>query len=72
MRHIKTSSLHRGVAGARHSFLPVPALTNKLDLLSQACPCTAAEHTRPILSRTPVIVSPYQHMFPRSEVRFTL
>ena len=36
MRHVKTSSLHRGVSGARHSFLPVPHDANKLDVLSQA------------------------------------
>ncbi|EFN53871.1 hypothetical protein CHLNCDRAFT_58353 [Chlorella variabilis] len=36
MRRVETSSLHRGVAGARHAFVPMPAAANKLDLLLQA------------------------------------
>ena len=35
MRQVETSSLHRGVAGARHSFLPLPGSANKLDVLLQ-------------------------------------
>lgn len=37
MRKLETSTLHRGVAGARHAFLPVPPGSNKLDLLLQVC-----------------------------------
>lgn len=36
IKHIETSSLHRGVAGARHTFLPLPPMANKLDTLLQA------------------------------------
>ena len=36
LKHIETSTLHRGVAGARHSFLPSPPALNKLDVLRQA------------------------------------
>lgn len=32
---IETKSLHKGVPGARHSFLPLPPQTDKLTLLSQ-------------------------------------
>ncbi|KAK9809038.1 hypothetical protein WJX72_008266 [[Myrmecia] bisecta] len=32
---VETKSLHKGVAGARHSFLPLPPEVNKLDLLAQ-------------------------------------
>jgi hypothetical protein len=35
MKQVETSSLHRGVAGARHSFLPLPGFANKLDVLLQ-------------------------------------
>lgn len=35
LRHVETSSLHRGVAGARHNFLPSLATQNKLDVLAQ-------------------------------------
>ena len=35
MKQVETSSLHRGVAGARHSFLPLPGSANKLDVLLQ-------------------------------------
>lgn len=37
LKRVETSSLHRGVAGARHSFLPAPPSSNKLDVLSQVC-----------------------------------
>lgn len=32
---VKTDSLHHGVPGARHSFLPIPGDTDKLQMLSQ-------------------------------------
>lgn len=35
LRRVETQSLHRGVAGARHGFLEVPAGSNKLDMLRQ-------------------------------------
>ena len=35
MLRVETSSLHRGVAGARHTFVPLPGAANKLDLLLQ-------------------------------------
>ena len=35
MRQVETSSLHHGVAGARHTFVPLPPAANKLDLLLQ-------------------------------------
>ena len=35
LKHVETSSLHRGVAGARHNFLPSPPAQNKLDVLRQ-------------------------------------
>ena len=35
MQRIETKSLHKGVAGARHTFLPQSAGQNKLDLLLQ-------------------------------------
>lgn len=35
LKRVETSSLHRGVLGARHSFLPAPPDTNKLDVLAQ-------------------------------------
>lgn len=35
MKKVETSSLHRGVAGARHAFIPLPPAANKLDLLLQ-------------------------------------
>lgn len=38
MRKVETSSLHHGVAGARHTFVPLPPVSNKLDLLLQVCP----------------------------------
>jgi hypothetical protein len=37
MRKVETSSLHHGVAGARHTFVPLPPVSNKLDLLLQVC-----------------------------------
>ena len=37
MRHVRTSSLHKGVSTARHAFLPIPGLDNKLDHLAQVC-----------------------------------
>lgn len=37
MKQIETATLHRGVAGARHTFLPLPPTANKLDLLLQVC-----------------------------------
>ncbi|PSC71941.1 DEAD-box ATP-dependent RNA helicase 39 [Micractinium conductrix] len=43
MRQVETSSLHRGVAGARHTFLPMPPNANKLDLLLQV---VEGEHRR--------------------------
>lgn len=43
MRRVETSSLHRGVAGARHAFVPMPAAANKLDLLLQV---VEGEHQR--------------------------
>ena len=33
---VETSSLHRGVAGARHGFLPLPPGADRLELLGQA------------------------------------
>ncbi len=35
LKHVETSTLHRGVAGARHNFLPSPPTQNKLDVLRQ-------------------------------------
>lgn len=35
LKRVETSSLHKGVAGARHNFLPAPGNTNKLDILAQ-------------------------------------
>ncbi len=35
LNFVETSTLHRGVAGARHSFLPSPPAQNKLDVLAQ-------------------------------------
>ncbi len=35
LKRVETSSLHRGVLGARHSFLAAPPDTNKLDVLAQ-------------------------------------
>ena len=35
LNFVETSTLHRGVAGARHSFLPAPPAQNKLDVLAQ-------------------------------------
>jgi hypothetical protein len=42
LKRIETGSLHRGVAGARHSFLPALANSNKLDVLAQVCRRAAA------------------------------
>eukprot|EP00884_Botryococcus_braunii_P001289 jgi/Botrbrau1/11160/Bobra.182_2s0015.1 len=36
MEVVRTESLHKGIPGARHSFMPVPADADKLQLLSQA------------------------------------
>ena len=39
MRRIETASLHRGIAGSQHSFLPVPPGSNKMQQLLQVrCP----------------------------------
>jgi hypothetical protein len=35
MRHVETASLHRGIAGSQHSFLPVPPGANKMQQLLQ-------------------------------------
>jgi hypothetical protein len=35
MRTVETKTLHKGVAGARHSFLPLPSAGDKLDVLMQ-------------------------------------
>ena len=35
MRTVETKSLHKGVVGARHSFLPLPPNSDKLDVLLQ-------------------------------------
>ena len=35
MRTLETSSLHKGVVGARHAFLPVPGTSDKLEHLLQ-------------------------------------
>ncbi|PRW05784.1 DEAD-box ATP-dependent RNA helicase 39 [Chlorella sorokiniana] len=43
MKQIETATLHRGVAGARHTFLPLPPAANKLDLLMQV---VEGEHLR--------------------------
>lgn len=43
IRQVETSTLHRGVAGARHTFLPLPPSANKLDLLLQVI---EGEHLR--------------------------
>ncbi|KAI3431312.1 hypothetical protein D9Q98_004370 [Chlorella vulgaris] len=43
MRKVETSSLHHGVAGARHTFVPLPPVSNKLDLLLQV---VEGEHQR--------------------------
>jgi hypothetical protein len=43
LRIVQTSSLHKGVAGARHSFLPAPGNTNKLDVLAQVMHCLMAK-----------------------------
>ncbi len=37
MKRLETKSLHKGVAGARHTFLRQPPGQNKLDLLLQVC-----------------------------------
>lgn len=47
MRKLETSSLHRGVAGARHSFLPLPPAANKLDMLVQVGHEAAAQGSTP-------------------------
>ena len=39
LNFVETSTLHRGVAGARHSFLPSPPAQNKLDVLAQVGSC---------------------------------
>lgn len=40
IRTVETQSLHKGVAGARHSFLPLPGGgTDKLDVLVQVSAC---------------------------------
>ena len=46
LRRVETASLHRGVAGARHSFLPAPPNSNKLDVLAQVGPPFAALYCR--------------------------
>ena len=52
LKRVETSSLHRGVAGARHSFLPAPPNSNKLDVLAQVpqrpfCESLAGRHMGP-------------------------
>ena len=41
MRRVEMSSLHKGVSGSEHSFMPLPPGANKLTLLNQAriAPC---------------------------------
>jgi superfamily II DNA/RNA helicase len=46
MRTLETSTLHRGVSGARHSFLPLPPGLDKLDALAQAVEGEAARGKR--------------------------
>lgn len=46
---IETSTLHRGVAGARHSFLPVTAGTNKLDVAMQVVEGAVARGQRAMI-----------------------
>ena len=43
MRRIETASLHRGIAGSQHSFLPVPPGSNKMQQLLQVRRCTTFE-----------------------------
>ena len=52
LHFVETSTLHRGVAGARHSFLPAPPAQNKLDVLAQVSSESAisVQHT-PIAQR---------------------
>ena len=44
LKHVETSTLHRGVAGARHNFLPSPPAQNKLDVLRQVRHQSAQDH----------------------------
>ncbi|EIE27092.1 DEAD-domain-containing protein [Coccomyxa subellipsoidea C-169] len=46
LKRVETSSLHRGVVGARHSFLAAPPNANKLDVLSQIVTGEAARGKR--------------------------
>ena len=48
MRQVKTSSLHRGVSTAKHSFFQVPALENKLDHLAQVGPVSTNAPSRDV------------------------
>lgn len=40
MRRVETASLHRGIAGSQHSFLPVPPGANKMQQLLQVQCCS--------------------------------
>ncbi|KAK9915806.1 hypothetical protein WJX75_004286 [Coccomyxa subellipsoidea] len=46
LKRVETSSLHRGVVGARHSFLAAPPNANKLDVLVQVVTGEAARGKR--------------------------
>ncbi|CAL8470428.1 g9970 [Coccomyxa elongata] len=46
LKRVETSSLHRGVLGARHSFLAAPPDSNKLDVLAQVVTGEAARGRR--------------------------
>ena len=48
LRRIETSGLHKGVAGAKHSFIKVPGTDNKLDQLLQV----QASVPNPFVKRT--------------------
>ena len=50
LNFVETSTLHRGVAGARHSFLPSSPAQNKLDVLAQV----SSESASP-LQHTPTV-----------------
>lgn len=46
LRTLETSSLHRGIAGARHTFLPIESGVNKLDVALQVVEGEAAKGHR--------------------------
>lgn len=46
MRRIETTTLHRGVAGSRHTFHAVPATANKLAVLLQVVEANAGKRKR--------------------------